>query len=315
MEKIRPKSFVNYILLFDYRGIIYNYSLINLSLVGKKRNFIGWSYFKKIKYIKNFNKIKILCNNNSLILFDQWSSNAYHFHVELLSKLFYFSQNNNLDKYILFLPRTDFMVKIELGLKTILPQSCISIKWIHDNILYVNLGRNIYITNTSVGGSNNPDYMKLIRKNLFNFFALTSHENREVKFKRIYCVRTGGNRIVINDFDVIALLKKYEFYCVKYEELTYFETITLMSNANILIGLHGAGLTNCIFMPVNSKLIEFRTTNDNPSNHCYWHLGQSCNLDYYIFKVESVDGTELEGSNACNVHVNLEELENYLRLL
>ncbi|CAI5960037.1 unnamed protein product [Closterium sp. NIES-64] len=54
----------------------------------------------------------------------------------------------------------------------------------------------------------------------------------------------------------------------------------LFRRALLLIGVHGAALTNLIFMPRNATLLELRPR--GMANACYHHLSSVCSVHYYL---------------------------------
>ena len=51
------------------------------------------------------------------------------------------------------------------------------------------------------------------------------------------------------------------------------------------MSLHGAAITNMIFMKEGGSIIEFRRQGDG-LNNCYFSLASTCNLDYFYLKCE-----------------------------
>lgn len=63
---------------------------------------------------------------------------------------------------------------------------------------------------------------------------------------------------------------------VQFEKLTFQETIKTCLETSTLVGQHGAGLANCVFMQPGSKIIEY-----GPFKlPCYHVLADSCGLQY-----------------------------------
>ena len=75
------------------------------------------------------------------------------------------------------------------------------------------------------------------------------------------------------------MLKQFglESYCL--EDISFLDQIRLLAQAKLLISNHGAGLTNMLFMPAGSRVIEFRKENDC-INNCYFSLANALGLDY-----------------------------------
>ncbi|WP_077873290.1 glycosyltransferase family 61 protein [Escherichia coli] len=73
---------------------------------------------------------------------------------------------------------------------------------------------------------------------------------------KIYISRRKSSRGPLNEFEVENELKELGFDILYAEDLDFAQQVSIFSNASILIGPHGAGLTNILFMPKNSTLIE-----------------------------------------------------------
>jgi len=63
------------------------------------------------------------------------------------------------------------------------------------------------------------------------------------------------------------------------------EAIYLFSAANIVVGMHGAGLANAVFMKDGGSLVEFALP--QPGTHCYVHLAMAMGLSYWQVPVLS----------------------------
>ena len=103
------------------------------------------------------------------------------------------------------------------------------------------------------------------------------------------------------------ILKKNNFVNYKLESLSFFEKIYLFKNANIIIGIHGAGFVNTVFSKPNTKIIEIRPF--LYSNTVYERISNINNLNYYLIQTET-----LEESKRTNGDINLplEELDSIL---
>jgi|GEM_PF-4574991 len=117
---------------------------------------------------------------------------------------------------------------------------------------------------------------------------------------RIYISRKNSHkRRIINEDEVMTLLEKHGFVSFTLEDMTLAEQIALFKQADIVIGAHGAGFSNCIHSE-NITLLEFF----EPSyiNLCFYRLaggygfkyayltGQSANLNIIIdvFELETL---------------------------
>lgn len=78
----------------------------------------------------------------------------------------------------------------------------------------------------------------------------TPAERNAMSWRKIYIRRKpGGWRSVANDDEVCSRLEAMGFETARPEGLTLAEQIRLFSEAEIIVGMHGAGLTNLLFAP------------------------------------------------------------------
>ncbi len=75
--------------------------------------------------------------------------------------------------------------------------------------------------------------------------------------KKIYVLR--GNvrtRRLTNDMQIVALLNSLGFTAVRMDGLTVAEQAAMFAGVEVIIGVHGAALTNLIFAPKGAKVME-----------------------------------------------------------
>ena len=86
-------------------------------------------------------------------------------------------------------------------------------------------------------------------------------ENRKRGDDRIYVARGAApRRRVVNEIAVEKLLASYGFKSVNPGIMTVDEQVDLFAGASIVVGPHGAGLTNAIFMAPGSAVVELTHT-------------------------------------------------------
>jgi capsular polysaccharide biosynthesis protein len=73
---------------------------------------------------------------------------------------------------------------------------------------------------------------------------------------RLVSIRTGYKRSVEDEHDLVRRLSPRGFEGVDPSTLSFPEQITLFANTEHLVGLHGAGLTNSIWMSEGAKVTE-----------------------------------------------------------
>jgi hypothetical protein len=132
-------------------------------------------------------------------------------------------------------------------------QTIDSPKWVKvHNLSFVSRGNDLGYLHPS-GLEALKDYFKKTGSNF------TAKEN-------IYVSRIGTRRSILGEEKIVEHLRSKNFRIVKAEDYTFSEQLEIFGNANILIGVHGAGLTHGIWS-VDSRLIEFMPT--NRINRCF----------------------------------------------
>jgi capsular polysaccharide biosynthesis protein len=117
---------------------------------------------------------------------------------------------------------------------------------------------------------------------------LTTPKEKRWLHKRIYIKRDKKRgRYISNSDEIETLLKLYDFEIIDAESMSLESQIQLFSDASLIIGPHGAGLTNIFFRyPANCTLLEIFPLNHAPA-HYYWLAKE---LGYHY---EAISGSAL----------------------
>ncbi len=152
-----------------------------------------------------------------------------------------------------------------------------------------------------------PLLLKEIRNRLLTNHAisqLTSNNQNRI----IYISRANAkHRNLINEQEVIDLCRRLNITCIQSERYSLHEQIAIYSSAQILIGAHGAGLTNMIWMPEGSTIIEIQS-NELMFPHFY-QLALATNKRYWHVEAHLLDKkSNFQG----NCLVNVSSLEQVI---
>ncbi len=146
-------------------------------------------------------------------------------------------------------------------------------------------------------------------------------QKNEIKIKpipKLYVSRKKAQRRkIINEQEVEAYLLKQGFEQICFEDYTVFEQIFLMQNANVLVSMHGAGLTNIIFMDPGSFLLELTPMVERKEQFRFpfWRIASLLEINYYIQFCKTIDKGEHDLYDR-NIEVNMEEFKtNVVSLL
>lgn len=106
--------------------------------------------------------------------------------------------------------------------------------------------------------------------------------------RRLFLARKATRRV--SNMDAIEpVLRKHGVEVVTAEGLSFDEQVRLFAGASLLVGAHGAGLTNAIFMPAGSTLVEVV-----PSWYavaCYLVMANEAGLRYRVIEGREAGGT------------------------
>jgi len=125
--------------------------------------------------------------------------------------------------------------------------------------------------------------IKNISKKLKKEFKNEKNHEQENRLKIWVSRQEASIRKEKNFKELSVLLKKFGFQIVNFEKLNFSEQVKLASNSVILAGLHGAGLTNMIFMNEGTSVLEVRSSIDF-KNNCYFSLASALNINYFYSK-------------------------------
>ncbi len=100
-------------------------------------------------------------------------------------------------------------------------------------------------------------------------------------WRKVYVSRKlAPKRKAHNELEVELFLRKKGFEIIEAEKLSLMQQIQLMSETALLVCLHGAALTNMLFLQEGMKVLELRNVNDSIT-HCYFNLASALGLPYF----------------------------------
>ncbi|XP_062141503.1 EGF domain-specific O-linked N-acetylglucosamine transferase [Drosophila sulfurigaster albostrigata] len=104
------------------------------------------------------------------------------------------------------------------------------------------------------------------------------------KLRITYLSRRTKYRQVLNEAELLAQLEDNEDYQVQrvsYERLSFSDQLAITRNSDILIGMHGAGLTHLLFLPNWACLFELYNCEDP---NCYKDLARLRGVHYVTWE-------------------------------
>jgi capsular polysaccharide biosynthesis protein len=104
------------------------------------------------------------------------------------------------------------------------------------------------------------------------------HFSEFIRGKAIYISRSNSSRSPLNESSLEGMMKDLGVEIVHPETLSFLEQIALFSEVEVVIGVHGAGLANQIWM--NPKSTVFEILDINYFNICFEALATVCGHQY-----------------------------------
>tara|TARA_B100000795_G_scaffold138512_1_gene103508 strand:+ start:382 stop:1476 length:1095 start_codon:yes stop_codon:yes gene_type:complete len=139
---------------------------------------------------------------------------------------------------------------------------------------------------------------------------LTSEVHKNINNK-IYIDRSDSqfnHCKIINSEEVWRFLEKRGFKKLRLSEIGFSEQVSLFSTADVIIGAHGAGLSNIIFSRPETKIIEIQP--NNHINQFFTHVSKINKLNYK--SVISKDLKLIKDYNHGDIFVNLDDINKLL---
>jgi tetratricopeptide (TPR) repeat protein/capsular polysaccharide biosynthesis protein len=106
--------------------------------------------------------------------------------------------------------------------------------------------------------------------------------------KRIYISRNKARyRHVLNETEIVDLLRSYGFVSVSLETLTVQQQVQLFAHCEVIVAPHGSGLTNLAFCSPGTQVVECFSPRYLRTD--YWMISQYLGLKHYYLVGDTCD--------------------------
>ena len=239
-------------------------------------------------------------------------TNYSHWTLEMLPKIKLYSEHYSLeDLNYIYMPKIDIFHKESLSVLGINENKLIDsekFRHIQADELFV-VDHPYYYHGTILEQNKNlPKWIiEWLRK------TYLSYEKKFNANKRVFIDRSDSkykHNQLNNKEEVFDYLKKNNFTTYKLEELSFFEKIYLFKNADIILGIHGAGFTNLAFCKPKTKFIEIRPY--SYSNTVYERISNINDLNYNLIQTENLEDNKKNNGDinlsVKNLNITLENI-------
>ncbi|QPN65902.1 glycosyltransferase family 61 protein [Synechococcus sp. CBW1006] len=200
--------------------------------------------------------------DEALWVHDDWSGNYFHWLTDVLPKLQAWQESGASCRTVL------------------LPQALLNRHYVRDSLqilgfrpiawtsLRLEISRLIVISTTAPTGNYRKHLLQRLQRRLLA-------PSSAPKMRKIYVSRgDASKRFLLNEADLIPLLQCHGIEFVTLQGLSLREQIEMFSHCTLLVGLHGAGLANMLYMPSGSDVVEIRRDQDCIGN-CYFSMASA----------------------------------------
>ena len=133
--------------------------------------------------------------------------------------------------------------------------------------------------------------------------------------KRIYVSRKKANRRkIVNEEEVECFLKNEGFESICFEDYSIFDQVFLMQNVDVLVSMHGAGLTNTLFMQPKSALLELTPLLEDEKlfRFPFWRISSILDVNYFVQFCDTINEGESDFYSR-NIKVNMVDFKENMK--
>jgi capsular polysaccharide biosynthesis protein len=160
-------------------------------------------------------------------------------------------------------------------------------------------------SHTAAIGRQDKLLLHQVRQQLLNAFASPA-STLEPKRRIFVSRRTQHTRRLLNEEELAPLLAQYEIEIVLFDGMTLPQQVKMMQSVDLFIGVHGANMTNLVFLLPNTPVIELMDAKH--PNLCYFNMAANLSLPYQVVPCEG-DAEISVHENNYNLQVSLSALE------
>lgn len=244
--------------------------------------------------ISNYITKKIIkINKPAISIMNGWNDSFYHFSLESLTKLYILREHINSATIVFPQNLKKFHSEwIEiLGLKNITYIG-------NDEVVKTPLAISASFTSRDLNHHNLiiPEFRKWVLENIELLPSLN--------YKNIFIGRKNPmHRKILNLEEVKSILGKYNFVYLEMEDFSLKQQIKIFLEAEKIVALHGAALTNICFAKSGTKVIDL--IHEDFDQWCYLKLANILNIKYNMLRCSGENNSnKLPGYKDLKVDIN-----------
>jgi capsular polysaccharide biosynthesis protein len=218
-------------------------------------------------------------NETYLLIHHPFHNNYYHWMCETLLRVWMVSAET--EKMVLLLP-----AKSSISSYVLPSLEAFTFK----NVFHIPNGQGVLVRTLCmpqikpIMASYIPAALTDLRAKLISHFSAKACAVTNVSEKIYVSRKRSRRRKVANEDEVFAVMKAYGFDIVYNEDLNFSQQVLFYSNVRYLVSVHGAGMTNMIFMPPGSVVFELHKRQTNATDQhslVFWYMADALKHRYY----------------------------------
>jgi hypothetical protein len=233
-----------------------------------------------VRYTKRLFKRDQIIIDEAISLSTYGIDGYYHWLYDVLPKLLHLLKHTCLS----------YKLKIIInGKKLSFKEDAFELLDLKSNLIYISESRkDLLVKNCIIPDFVHPVGVPSIAtlQLLRNSFKIIDGKKSPV-IKRIYVGRKAKRRNISNENHLITMLSHLGFRHYYLENMPFGDQVNLFKYAEIIVGPHGAGLSNIVFSEVHFKLIELFPSTYN--NACYFNIAMQLDAEYFCFESDTRD--------------------------
>lgn len=296
-------GFINSEYLYYYPHKVIVEPKFGLAILGLRYVIIHTSFYRSLmpSIISIMNPLKKIYKTSNAIIFDyNVGLNYYHLFVDVLPKIFLLARYNLNSNELLISERIYDSAPFNY---------IISHTKIFNEFTFNIIPSNVYVKSKGVYYArplvDSKESVASLRRNIIKIDKI---DKIDKNYERVFVNRRKDSGRYLSNYDsVVHILKKYGIKTIYLEDECIDSQINIFSRATLIIGIHGAGLTNIIWtLSSKAALIELMP-NNRVADH-YERLSKCLGLEYFSLFCTDLDqvGIYPEGKFECSA-VQLEE--------
>ena len=305
INRLEPEVFLNRFknVYVTNEGMIFkNFLLEERNVAGPGKKFVDkMIYYLSILLPTLLKKTRIVLNPRETYLhvYDNWSNAYFHWLCDVLPRL---NAVESIHKdCVLLLPE---YAKGSYFRETISKWSFKDVFYIPDNS-YVEVKNLVCPDKIACSGNYNPGIMSQIREKFIH------GKNLSKPSMKLYSSRSHAlTKFVTNENEMMELLSGYGYESICFEDYSISENANLLANCKSLISMHGANLSNMIFMHQGTSVVEFRKNGD-ARNNAFFSLASALDINYFYQQCDFQSG-HYSHPNRFDLTVDLDKFEQML---